>query len=173
MSVCTRWSPLTNVAVLSRPSLVTLTLSLLADSILAAQRVASLLLTQSSRPAFLAPTHAAVAYTVATAVHFTLLCERKYILRLLPVHYEQHCRFAKSQKHKLKYKKLENGNIIQHMSLNVTNQSSSPARSSCGYRCTCWCPCCTCHDQSTGPDTRPWQSHSWLRPSWADSGTRH
>lgn len=79
MSVCIRSRPLTNVAVLSRPSLVTLTLSLLADSILAAQRVASLLLTQSSCPAFLTPTHTAVAYTVATADHFTLLCSRKYI----------------------------------------------------------------------------------------------
>ena len=78
MSVYTS-TRLTNVAVLSRPSLVTLTLPLLADSILAAQRVASLLLAQSPRPAFLAATHTAVAYTVATAVHFTLLCYRKEI----------------------------------------------------------------------------------------------
>lgn len=69
------WSwQLTDVAVLSRPSLVTLTLSLLADSILAAQRMAGLLLTQRSAPAFLAATHTAVAYTMVTAVHVTLLC---------------------------------------------------------------------------------------------------
>lgn len=77
--VCIGSSPLTNVAVLSRPSLVTLTLSLLADSILAAQGVARFLLTLASRPALLTPTHTAVANPVAAAVHFALLCSGTYI----------------------------------------------------------------------------------------------
>lgn len=69
------WSwPLTDVAVLSRPSLVALTLPLLADSVLAAQRMAGLLLTQGSAPAFLTATHAAVAYPMVATVHVTFLC---------------------------------------------------------------------------------------------------
>lgn len=72
--VCAYWGPLTDVAVLSRPALVALTLALLADAILAAQRVTGLLVAHASCPALLAATHTAVADAVAAAVHLAHLC---------------------------------------------------------------------------------------------------
>lgn len=71
--------PLTDIAVLSCPSLVTLTLPLLTHSVLAAQWVAGLLVTQSSCPALLAPTHTTITDAMAAAVHLTHLCWRKEI----------------------------------------------------------------------------------------------
>lgn len=71
---CVSSGPLTDVAVLSRPALVALTLALLADAILAAQRVTGLLVAHTSCPALLAATHTAVADAVAAAVHLAHLC---------------------------------------------------------------------------------------------------
>lgn len=48
---------------------------------------------------------------------------------------------------------------------------SSPAPSSSGRRYRCWSLRCRCRDLNTGLDTWPWRSHSWLRPSPADSDT--
>lgn len=72
--LCARSGPLTDVAVLSRPALVALTLAVLADAVLAAQRVTGLLVAHASCPALFAATHAAVADTVAAAVHLAHLC---------------------------------------------------------------------------------------------------
>lgn len=80
--LCVRtWTsrPLTDIAVLSCPSLVTLTLPLFTHAVLAAQRVAGFLVAHGSRPALLAPTHAAVTDAVAAAVHFTHFCWQKDI----------------------------------------------------------------------------------------------
>lgn len=73
-AVCVCVCVLTDVAVLSGPALVTLTLALFTHSVLAAQRMAGLLVAHASRPALLAATHAAVANTVGAAVHLAHLC---------------------------------------------------------------------------------------------------
>lgn len=71
------YDPLTDIAVLPRPSLVTLTLPLLTHSVLAAERVAGLLVTHSPRPALLTATHTAEADSITATVHFTHLCLRE------------------------------------------------------------------------------------------------
>lgn len=73
--VCVRvCDPLTNVAVLPCPSLVTLTLPVFTNSVLAAQWVAGLLVTHTSSPALLTAAYAAVTHSMAATVHFTHLC---------------------------------------------------------------------------------------------------
>lgn len=68
--------PLTNVAVLPCPSLVTLTLPVLADTVLGAEGMAGLLVTHSSCPALLAATHTAITHSVGPAVYLTHFCKR-------------------------------------------------------------------------------------------------
>lgn len=73
--VCVRvCDPLTNVAVLPCPSLVTLTLPVFTNSVLAAQWVAGLLVTHTSSPALLTAAYAAVTHSMSATVHFTHLC---------------------------------------------------------------------------------------------------
>lgn len=72
--------PLTDIAVLPCPSLVTLTLALLTHAVLAAQRVAGLLVAHASCPALLAPAHTAVADAMVATVHLAHLCSGKDVL---------------------------------------------------------------------------------------------
>ena len=72
--VCHGWRFLTYVAVFSGPSLVTLTLALLTQSVLGTQRVARLLVTHRPRPALFAATPLPKTHPSAPAVHRTHLC---------------------------------------------------------------------------------------------------
>ena len=71
------------------------------------------------------------------------------------------------------FKSSEEQQSINRMStlLDYTHLKSSLAQSSSGRRHKWLSLHCRCHGLNTGPDTWPWQSHSWLRPSLADSDT--
>ena len=69
---------LTNIAVLPGPSLVALTLAILANAVLGAEGMTGLLVTHGARPALLAAALPPVAHPPAAAVHGAHLCQHTH-----------------------------------------------------------------------------------------------